>query len=123
MSSDPTFTDAARDFRSGGWVVSLLGAAGAILNLLLSRHSFPASVWVKRSLAGVFAGIICYFSLHSAPINGLLKSVIMCTAGSLTPELLERARQLISTKYNNGKNQKTEDKKTKGKVRRGNRAP
>lgn len=117
MSTDPTFSEAARDFRSGGWVVSLLGAAGAILNLLLSKHSFPASVWVKRALAGVFAGIICYFSLHSAPINGLLKSVIMCTAGSLTPELLERARQMISTKYRNGKKKKKTHKKAQGKVR------
>jgi hypothetical protein len=80
--------------------------ASVLVKMLVSGKNYTKSVWVKNSLAGFLAGIICYYSLHSAPINGMLKSIIMCTCGAFTPQALDFIRQ----KYEN------KNKKEKAKV-------
>lgn len=92
---DPSFENATRDFADGGWVVTLLGAAGVLVDMLLSDKEYPLSIWVRRTVAGVLTGIICYYSLHPLDMNPLTKSVLMCCSGALAPELLVRLRLFV----------------------------
>lgn len=95
-TSDPSFQDAARDFRAGGWIVSILGIAGGLVDLLLSEKHRSAVFWVKRTIAGGLTGVIMYFALHPIEMNALYKSVAMCVSGALAPELLKRGKEKVN---------------------------
>lgn len=88
-SPDPDLAAAADDFRKGGWVIALLGVAGALIRLLLSERSHRWVVWVKHAIAGGLTGIVVYFAMHSAAIDPLYKSVILSSCGALAPRLFE----------------------------------
>lgn len=86
---DPDLAQAADDFRKGGWVIALLGVAGALIRLLLSEREHHWVVWVKHAIAGGLTGIVVYFALHGANIDPLYKSVILSSCGAMTPRLFE----------------------------------
>jgi hypothetical protein len=117
MSSDPTFGEATKDFRSGGWIVAFLSMASVLVKMLVSGKHYTKSVWVKNSIAGLLCGVVCYYSLHSAPINGMFKSILMCTCGAFAPQGIDYLKILITRKTNEAKAQ---EKKAQvhGEVRR-----
>jgi hypothetical protein len=88
-SPDPDFVQAAADFKRGGWLVSLLGVAGAAVRLLLSEERHKWVCWVKHGLAGGLVGVLVYFSLHGSSIDPLYKSVILSSSGALAPRFFE----------------------------------
>lgn len=96
-SPDPDFARAAADFKQGGWVVSLLGVAGALIRLLLSEDKYHWVCWVKRAIAGGLVGVVTYFALHGAEMDPLYKSVILSSAGAIAPHLF----QLVDDKIQN----------------------
>ena len=112
---DPDFGAAAEDFRRGGWIVSLLGGAGMLARMLISDETHKIIYWVRRIIAAAIVGVICYFALWGANIDGLKKSIIMCTAGTFAPEIMEYLR----LKYSKGMfdNEKETKKSTKKRAR------
>lgn len=108
MSTDPTFETATKDFRSGGWIVAFLSMASVLVKMLVSGKRYTKCVWLKNSIAGFLCGVICYYSLHSAPINGMIKSIIMCTCGAFAPQAIDYLKILITRKTNE---EKAKDKK------------
>ena len=105
-TNEPDFVAAAEDFKKGGWIVSLLGGAGMLARMLLDDESHPLIFWIRRIIAGAIVGVLAYFALWSADIDGLKKSIIMTTAGAGSPELMEWLRK----KYKGGLDEK--EKKT-----------
>lgn len=95
-STDPDLAGAAADFKKGGWIVSLLGLAGATVSMLLNEKKKPWVFWFKRIVAGGLTGVIMYFTLHGANIDPLIKAVLMCTCGAVVPELLRRLRGWVN---------------------------
>jgi hypothetical protein len=86
-SPDPDFAQAALDFKRGGWIVALLGVAGAIVRLLLSEDRFHWVCWLKHAIAGGLTGVVMYFALHGSDIDPLYKSVILSSSGAVAPRL------------------------------------
>lgn len=99
--TDPDFTQAAIDFRKGGWVVALLGTAGAIVRIILSDQKRGWVYWVKHAIAGGITGVIVYFALHPVGMDPLYKSVILSSSGAITPRLYElldaKVRKIIKS--------------------------
>lgn len=93
---DPDFAAAADDFRRGGWIVSLLGGAGMLARMLISDESHPIVYWIRRIIAAAIVGVICYFALWGTSMDGMKKSIIMCTAGAFAPEVMEFFRKKYS---------------------------
>jgi hypothetical protein len=88
-SPDPDFAQAAIDFKKGGWIVSLLGLAGAMVRLLLADKPHHWVVWLKHAIAGGLTGVVVYFALHGTDIDPLYKSVILSSCGAVAPRLFE----------------------------------
>lgn len=104
--TDPNFGAAAEDFKRGGWIVSLLGGAGMLARMLLSDEEHKVVFYVRRIIAGSIVGVLAYFTLHGIEMDGLKKSLIMCTAGAFAPEIFEYLRK----KYAKGFDDETEKK-------------
>lgn len=95
MNSDPDFAAAALDFKKGGWLVSLLGIAGALIRLLIADRQHHWVVWFKHAIAGGLTGVVVYFALHGTSIDPLYKSVILSSSGAVAPRLFEFLDQKI----------------------------
>lgn len=104
--TDPNFGAAADDFKRGGWIVSLLGGAGMLARMLLEDEDHKAIFYVRRIIAGSIVGVLAYFTLHGIEMDGLKKSLIMCTAGAFAPEIFEHLRK----KYKAGFDDENEKK-------------
>lgn len=96
-SSDPDFAAAAADFKKGGWIVAILGAAGMLASMMLSDKSFTLKVIIKKMIGGGIVGVICYFALHGQQIDPLYKAVICAASGCVAPELVNMARKLVKS--------------------------
>ena len=95
-TSDPDLAAAARDFKEGGWIVSILGGAGTVARLLVEDEGHPVRFWVFRIIAGAITGCICYFAIWGTPLTGIQKSVILSTAGAFAPEIIARLKKKFS---------------------------
>lgn len=96
---DPDFLQTAADLKKGGWIVAMLGAAGALCRLLLTNENLPWWLWVRRILAGAIVGILCYFAIHGR-VEPIYEAVIYSCCGSATPEILLLILRILN---NNGK--------------------
>jgi hypothetical protein len=86
---DPDLAAAAADFKKGGWIVALLGVAGAMVRMLLTDKRHHWVCWVKHAIAGGLVGVIMYFALHGTDIDPLYKSVLLSSSGAIAPRLFE----------------------------------
>lgn len=86
--------NAAKDLRQGGWIVSILGAAGALCRLLLTDENIKAVVWIRRICAGGIVAVLGYFVVHGR-IEPLHEAVFYSFCGTAAPELVELARRRI----------------------------
>lgn len=87
---DPDLTRAAADFKSGGWLVALLGALGMAARMILTDERQPIVVWVKKIVAGGIVGVLMYFALHGSSIDPLYKSILFSISGAIAPDIFEK---------------------------------
>lgn len=87
---DPDLTRAAADFKSGGWLVALLGALGMTARMILTDERQPVVVWVKKIVAGGIVGVLMYFALHGSSIDPLYKSILFSISGAIAPDIFEK---------------------------------
>jgi len=84
------FQTAVLAFKSGGWIVSLIGAA-AMVGRLLVDEAADAS-W-QRSLRHVIAAaifaVIAYFVTFQWELSALNKAIVQGLCGAVAPELVD----------------------------------
>lgn len=84
------FQAAVAAFKSGGWIVSLIGAA-AMVGRLLVDEAADAS-W-QRSLRHVIAAaifaVIAYFVMFQWELSSLNKAIVQGLCGAVAPELVD----------------------------------
>lgn len=92
---DPDFQSALDEFKKGGWIVSLLGAAGAIVAILSDEKSYPWAYYVKKIIAGGLMGVIMFFAMHNADISPFIKSLVMCMSGAVSLDIYKLTKRII----------------------------
>ena len=102
------FHAAVLAFKSGGWIVSLIGAA-AMVGRLLVDEAADAS-W-QRSLrhvvaAAIFA-VIAYFVTFQWELSALNKAIVQGLCGAVAPELVDWLSTTIRKKLGFKDKQKT----------------
>jgi Zn-dependent protease with chaperone function len=95
-------------FKSGGWIVALIGAA-AMVGRLLVDEAADAS-W-QRSLRHVIAAaifaVIAYFVMFQWELSSLNKAIIQGLCGAVAPELVDWITSNIRRKLGYKDKQKT----------------
>lgn len=77
-------------FKSGGWVVALIGAA-AMVGRLLVDEAADAS-WqrsLRHVLAAAIFAVIAYFMMFQWELSSLNKAIIQGLCGAVAPELVD----------------------------------
>lgn len=77
-----------------------------LARMLLSDEHHKVVYYVRRIIAGSIVGVLAYFTLHGVEMNGLKKSLIMCTAGAFAPEIFEYLRKKYAKGFDDDENQK-----------------
>jgi hypothetical protein len=104
---DNNLLQTAEELKKGGWIVAMLGAAGALCRLLLAREDVPWWLWVRRIIAGGIVGVLCYFAVHGH-VEPLYEAIIYSCCGSATPEIIALVQSIITrSNRTNGKNQRS----------------
>ena len=76
-------------FIKGGWIVTLIGAAGMIARLVVSEEESNTSSVLKNILAAMIASSIAWFILEQFEINSMFKALAYGLVGLNSPELLK----------------------------------
>jgi hypothetical protein len=84
----------AEDLKRGGWIVGVLGAAGALCRLLVTDEELAWVMWIRRIIAGAIVGVLSYFVVHGRA-DPLYEAIIYAVCGTAAPELIEMARRRI----------------------------
>jgi hypothetical protein len=77
-------------FKSGGWIVALIGAA-AMVGRLLVDEAADAS-WqrsLRHVLAAAIFAVIAYFVMFQWELSALYKAIIQGLCGAVAPELVD----------------------------------
>lgn len=84
------FQAAVLAFKSGGWVVALIGAA-AMVGRLLVDEAADAS-WqrsLRHVLAAAIFAVIAYFVMFQWELSALNKAIVQGLCGAVAPELVD----------------------------------
>ena len=95
-------------FKSGGWVVALIGAA-AMVGRLLVDEAADAS-WqrsLRHVLAAAIFAVIAYFVMFQWELTSLNKAIIQGLCGAVAPELVDWITSNIRRKLGYKDKQKT----------------
>ena len=88
------------DFKSGGWVVIILGAIGAFVSLVMKNEKYHVFIWGRKVFAGACVGVITYFALYYVDILPIYKGILYSVSGAIAPELFDfissRAKNMFS---------------------------
>lgn len=88
------------DFKSGGWVVIILGAIGAFVSLVMKNEKYHVFIWGRKVFAGACVGVITYFALYYVDILPIYKGILYSISGAIAPELFDfissRAKNMFS---------------------------
>ena len=76
-------------FLKGGWIVTLIGAAGMIARLAVSEEENAMNTIIKNISAAMIASSISWFILEQFEINSMIKAVTYGLVGLNSPELLK----------------------------------
>lgn len=76
-------------FLKGGWIVTLIGAAGMIARLVVSEEDTPMNHVVRSISAAMIASSISWFIMEQFEMNSMLKAIIYGLVGLNSPELLK----------------------------------
>lgn len=77
------------EFKRGGWLIALLGAAGMAARMLLTDRNSSLVIWIRRIIAGAIVGVLAFFATHGSELSPFYKSIICSTSGAVAPELIE----------------------------------
>ena len=95
-------------FKSGGWIVALIGAAAMVGRLLVDEAA--AASW-QRSLRHVIAAaifaVIAYFVTFQWELSALNKAIVQGLCGAVAPELVDWLSTTIRKKLGFKDKQKT----------------
>jgi len=119
-------------FLKGGWIVTLIGAAGMIARLAVSEEENAMNTIIKNISAAMIASSISWFILEQFEVPSMYKAITYGLVGLNSPELLTGIVK-ISTNFANNptdfiKNIKTGGtppqkkriiKKSKSRIKRG----
>jgi hypothetical protein len=83
------FQSALADFKQGGWLIAILGAAGMAARMLLTDRNSTLIQWIRRITAGAIVGVLAFFATHGSELSPFYKSIICSTAGAIAPEAFE----------------------------------
>ncbi len=93
------FQTAVLAFKSGGWIVSLIGAAAMVGRLLVDE---AADASRQRSLRHVIAAaifaVIAYFVTFQWELSALNKAIVQGLCGAVAPELVDWLSMTIRKK-------------------------
>ena len=95
-------------FKSGGWIVALIGAA-AMVGRLLVDEAADAS-WqrsLRHVLAAAIFAVIAYFVMFQWELSSLNKAIIQGLCGAVAPELVDWITSNIRRKLGYKDKQKT----------------
>jgi hypothetical protein len=85
-------------FLKGGWIVTLIGAAGMIARLAVSEEENAMNTVIKNIAAAMIASSISWFILEQFEINSMIKAVTYGLVGLNSPEILKGITK-ISTSF------------------------
>jgi Zn-dependent protease with chaperone function len=95
-------------FKSGGWIVALIGAA-AMVGRLLVDEAADAS-WqrsLRHVLAAAIFAVIAYFVMFQWELSSLNKAIVQGLCGAVAPELVDWITSNIRRKLGYKDKQKT----------------
>jgi hypothetical protein len=95
-------------FKSGGWIVALIGAA-AMVGRLLVDEAADAS-WqrsLRHVLAAAIFAVIAYFVMFQWELSSLNKAIVQGLCGAVAPELVDWVTSNIRRKLGYKDKQKT----------------
>jgi hypothetical protein len=84
-------------FIKGGWIVTLIGAAGMIARLVVSEEESNANSVLKNISAAMIASSISWFVLEQFEINSMFKALAYGLVGLNSPELLKGITKISSS--------------------------
>jgi hypothetical protein len=84
-------------FIKGGWIVTLIGAAGMIARLVVSEEESNANSVLKNISAAMIASSISWFILEQFEINSMFKALAYGLVGLNSPELLKGITKISSS--------------------------
>ncbi|MBM3826384.1 MAG: hypothetical protein FJ410_06685 [Verrucomicrobia bacterium] len=93
------FQTAIAEFKRGGWIVALIGAA-AMVGRLLIDDAAHASLWrsFRHVAAAAIFAIIAFFVTFQWQLSAINKAIVQGLAGALAPELVDWITGLIRKK-------------------------
>lgn len=93
------FLTAIAEFKRGGWIVALIGAA-AMVGRLLIDDAAHASLWrsFRHVVAAAIFAIIAFFVTFQWQLSAINKAIVQGLAGALAPELVDWITGLLRKK-------------------------
>jgi hypothetical protein len=76
-------------FIKGGWIVTLIGAAGMIARLVVSEDENSLNTIIRNIIAAMIASTIAWFILEQFEISSMIKAITYGLVGLNSPELLK----------------------------------
>jgi hypothetical protein len=93
--------DIIPEFIKGGWIVTLIGAAGMVARLVVSEEKNSLKDVIKSILAAMIASTIAWFILEQFEINSMAKAITYGLVGLNSPELLKGITKIAQSFSNN----------------------
>jgi hypothetical protein len=84
-------------FIKGGWIVTIIGAAGMIARLVVSEEESNANSVLKNISAAMIASSISWFILEQFEMNSMFKALAYGLVGLNSPELLKGITKISSS--------------------------
>ena len=77
-----------KEFISGGWIVTVIGALGMFARLLLGTEKMSCMEQLKRIMAAAAFSTIAWFVLEQVEVSSLTKAISYGIVGVISPEVL-----------------------------------
>ena len=77
-----------KEFRNGGWLVPLVGAAAMFARLLSGQNELSVKQQLKRILTAAIAAGIAWFVLEQTDVSSLTKAITYGIIGVVSPEVI-----------------------------------
>jgi hypothetical protein len=77
-----------KEFISGGWIVTLVGAIGMAARLLVGKEKIGCVEQFKRIAAAAMCSTIAWFILEQMTVSSLTKAISYGIVGVISPELI-----------------------------------
>jgi len=78
-----------REFLTGGWIVTVVGALGMLARNILDGVERSHVEHFKRIVAAAICSTIAWFILEQVEVSSLTKAISYGTIGVVSPEILQ----------------------------------